>query len=106
VVYPRRSVTTSAQDIAVANARLQAELTDYLPLRDYQAQAIRTIERHIAARRRELLVAMATGTAKTIIRFVLCSSHDLSTAGPYYWHSLSMPILTSQDFSVSTTVPV
>jgi type I site-specific restriction endonuclease len=54
------------QDIAAANARLQAEPTDYLPLRDYQAQAIRTIERHIAAGRRELLVAMATGTGKTI----------------------------------------
>jgi type I restriction enzyme, R subunit len=37
------------QDIAAADARLQAEPTDYLPLRDYQAQAIRTIERHIAA---------------------------------------------------------
>ncbi len=54
------------QDIATADARLQAEPTDYLPLRDYQEQAIRTIERHIAAGRRELLVAMATGTGKTI----------------------------------------
>ena len=53
------------QDIATANARLQVEPTAYLPLRDYQVQAIRTIERHIAAGRRELLVAMATGTGKT-----------------------------------------
>jgi type I restriction enzyme, R subunit len=45
---------------------LQAEPTDYLPLRDYQAQAVRTIERHIAAGQRELLVAMATGSGKTI----------------------------------------
>ena len=54
------------QDIATADARLQAEPTDYLPLRDYQAQAVRTIERHIAAGQRELLVAMATGSGKTI----------------------------------------
>src|SRR5215510_3306266 len=54
------------QDSAAAGARLAAEPTDYLPLRDYQAQAVRTIERHIAAGRRELLVAMATGTGKTI----------------------------------------
>jgi type I restriction enzyme, R subunit len=47
------------QDIATADARLQAEPTDYLPLRDYQARAVRTIERHIAAGQRELLVAMA-----------------------------------------------
>jgi type I restriction enzyme R subunit len=44
------------QDIATANARLQAEPTDYLPLRDYQEQAVRTIEGHIAAGRRELWV--------------------------------------------------
>ena len=50
----------------MADARLSAEPTDYLPLRDYQAQAIRTIECHIAAGQRELLVAMATGTGKTI----------------------------------------
>jgi type I restriction enzyme R subunit len=54
------------QDSATANARLQAEPTDYLPLRDYQAQGIRTIEGHSVAGRRELLVAMATGTGKTI----------------------------------------
>jgi type I restriction enzyme, R subunit len=54
------------QDIATANARLHAEPTDYLPQRDYQAQAVRAIERLIAAGRRELLVAMATGTGKTI----------------------------------------
>jgi type I restriction enzyme R subunit len=54
------------QDIPAANTRLAAEPTSYLPLRDYQEQAIRTIERHIAAGQRELLVAMATGTGKTI----------------------------------------
>jgi type I restriction enzyme R subunit len=54
------------QDSAAANARLAAEPTTYLPLRDYQAQAVRTIERRIADGQRELLVAMATGTGKTI----------------------------------------
>ena len=54
------------QDIATIDARLAAEPTDYLPLRDYQVQAVRTIERHIAAGQRELLVAMATGSGKTI----------------------------------------
>ena len=54
------------QDSAAADARLAAEPTNYLPLRDYQAQAIRTIERCIAEGQRELLVAMATGTGKTI----------------------------------------
>jgi type I restriction enzyme, R subunit len=54
------------QDSAAADVRLAAEPTNYLPLRDYQEQAIRTIERCIAAGQRELLVAMATGTGKTI----------------------------------------
>jgi type I restriction enzyme, R subunit len=47
-------------------ARLAAEPTKYLPLRDYQEQAIHLIERRIAEGQRELLVAMATGTGKTI----------------------------------------
>lgn len=55
-----------AQDIAAADERLNSEPTDYLPLRDYQANAVREIERQIAAGRREMLVAMATGTGKTI----------------------------------------
>jgi type I restriction enzyme R subunit len=54
------------QDSVAADARLAAEPTNYLPLRDYQEQAIRTIERGIAEGQRELLVAMATGTGKTI----------------------------------------
>src|SRR5262252_3082567 len=54
------------QDSVAANARLAAEPTNYLPLRDYQEQAIRIIERRIAEGQRELLVAMATGTGKTI----------------------------------------
>lgn len=54
------------QDIEAADARLEAEPTDYLPLRDYQADAVRSVERGIAEGNRELLVATATGTGKTI----------------------------------------
>lgn len=54
------------QDIAEADKKLGHEPTDYLPLRDYQAVAIRTIEEQIAAGKREMLVAMATGTGKTM----------------------------------------
>lgn len=54
------------QDIKAAESRLQNEPTEYLPLRDYQAAAIHAIENEIAAGRQEMLVAMATGTGKTI----------------------------------------
>jgi type I restriction enzyme R subunit len=39
---------------------------DYLSLRDHQAEAIRAIEDSVSDGQRELLVAMATGTGKTI----------------------------------------
>jgi len=54
------------QDIADADKKLELEPTDYLPLREYQAAAIRTVEEQIAAGKREMLVAMATGTGKTM----------------------------------------
>ncbi|MCA9091503.1 MAG: type I restriction-modification system endonuclease, partial [Planctomycetaceae bacterium] len=54
------------QDIAAADASLEAEPTDYLPLRDYQAAAVRQIESEIAAGKQQMLVAMATGTGKTM----------------------------------------
>ena len=55
-----------SQDTAKADERLRNESTEYLPLRDYQAEAIRHIEDGIADGRREMLVAMATGTGKTM----------------------------------------
>ncbi|QDU59580.1 Type-1 restriction enzyme R protein [Planctomycetes bacterium Pan216] len=55
-----------SQNIDEADNRLANESSDYLPLRDYQAEAIRAIEQEIAAGNREMLVAMATGTGKTI----------------------------------------
>ncbi|MDB5308640.1 MAG: Type site-specific deoxyribonuclease [Gemmataceae bacterium] len=53
-------------DQAAADAKLADEPTDYLPLRDYQLAAVGAIERAIAAGRRAMLVAMATGTGKTM----------------------------------------
>lgn len=54
-----------AQDIDKAHAALKAEPTGYLGLRPYQLDAILAVERAIEEGRRELLVAMATGTGKT-----------------------------------------
>ncbi|MCB9793200.1 MAG: type I restriction-modification system endonuclease [Alphaproteobacteria bacterium] len=52
-------------DVDAAEARLAAEPTDYLGLRDYQLEAIRAVETGVAQGRRALLLAMATGTGKT-----------------------------------------
>jgi type I restriction enzyme R subunit len=53
------------QDLAAAEDQLKQEPADYLPLRDYQKDAIRAVEHALANGRRELLLAMATGTGKT-----------------------------------------
>ncbi len=53
------------QDIAEAEKRLQTESSDYLPLRDYQQACVKAVEKGIVEGRREMLVAMATGTGKT-----------------------------------------
>jgi type I restriction enzyme R subunit len=53
------------QDLAAAEEQLQQESADYLPLREYQKDAIRSVEDALAKGRRELLLAMATGTGKT-----------------------------------------
>ena len=47
------------------DAALATTPSDYLPLRDYQHAAIRAAEQAIADGRREILLAMATGTGKT-----------------------------------------
>lgn len=54
-----------AVDVEAAHARLAAEPTDYLGLRDYQLRAIAAVEKGLGEGRRHLLVAMATGTGKT-----------------------------------------
>jgi len=54
-----------AQDHQAAEAKLEAEPTDYLGLREYQLDAIHAVERGIIQGKRDLLLAMATGTGKT-----------------------------------------
>ena len=53
------------QDIQAANERLKNEPTDYLPLRDYQSEAIHRVETEIATGSREILLAMATGRRRS-----------------------------------------
>ena len=53
------------QDLERAEEKLQHEPRDYLPLRDYQREAIAAIEKAVTQGQREILVAMATGTGKT-----------------------------------------
>ncbi|MBL8323697.1 MAG: type I restriction-modification system endonuclease [Rubrivivax sp.] len=55
-----------AQDEAAAQQRLKDEPFNYgFPLRPYQRDAIQAVEAAIGEGRRELLLAMATGTGKT-----------------------------------------
>jgi type I restriction enzyme R subunit len=54
------------RDEQVADEALETTPCEFaFPLRDYQEAAIRAVEQGIAGGRRELLVAMATGTGKT-----------------------------------------
>jgi len=53
------------QDPAAADQALHDLPTDPLPLRDYQHEAVRAVERALVTGQREVLVAMATGTGKT-----------------------------------------
>lgn len=69
------------QDAEKADAKLKAEPSDYLPLRDYQHQAIATVESAIAQGQQDMLLAMATGTGKT--RLALCLIYRLVKAGRF-----------------------
>ena len=53
------------QDIPTANADLAATAIDLPGLRPYQIEAISKVEKAVAVDKRELLLAMATGTGKT-----------------------------------------
>ena len=59
------------QDAGKADASLRAEAIPFID-RDYQIAAIRAAESAIADGRRELLLAMATGTGKTLTCAGLC----------------------------------
>ena len=69
------------QDTAKADAKLQAEPSDYLPLRDYQRAAIAAVEEAIAGGRQYMLLALATGTGKT--QLSLCLIYRLIKAGRF-----------------------
>lgn len=63
---PQGLLDALAQDIDGAQQKLASESFNYnLALRPYQIQAIQAVESALANQRRELLVAMATGTGKT-----------------------------------------
>ncbi len=53
------------QDVDEAHAKLAADPVEALGLRYYQENAIRAVERAVEEGRREMLLAMATGTGKT-----------------------------------------
>ncbi len=53
------------QDISSAENKLKKEPFDYLGLRDYQIKAITKVEDALEKGRRNILIAMATGTGKT-----------------------------------------
>ena len=78
---PQGLLDLLAQDTGEADARLKAEPSGYLPLRDYQHAAIAAVEKGIAEGQQELLLAMATGTGKT--RTALCLIYRLLKAGRF-----------------------
>ena len=59
-------------DIAAAEQELKAKDPDYLPLRDYQQEALRAVESALQKGHKEMLVAMATGTGKTRVCIAMC----------------------------------
>ena len=52
-------------DVAAAEGRLEAESPAFLPLHDFQLAAVGDVEDALREGRRDLLIAMATGTGKT-----------------------------------------
>lgn len=78
---PQGLLDLLAQDVEAASAKLATEPSDYLPLREYQRDAIAAVERAIAAGQQDMLLAMATGTGKT--RLALCLIYRLIKAGRF-----------------------
>ncbi|MBD1924244.1 type I restriction-modification system endonuclease [Microcoleus sp. FACHB-831] len=63
---PQGLVDTLSQDLEEAHRKLAEEGFSYnLKLRDYQIKAIQKVEAELADNKRQLLIAMATGTGKT-----------------------------------------
>jgi len=61
-----------SQDTSEAEANLEAESIDYLPLRYYQREAVESVEAALKNGQREMLLAMATGTGKTRTCIGIC----------------------------------
>ncbi len=57
-------------DVDAATAKLKSEPSTYLPLHYYQRDAIEAVEDALAKGKTEMLVAMATGTARLVWQFV------------------------------------
>ncbi len=64
---PEELLDLLQQDVPAAQTKLASEPLDYLGLRDYQQKAIRKIEAALEQGQSRLLVAMATGTGKTLL---------------------------------------
>lgn len=63
---PEGLIALLKQDAAAADKQLESEPFNFgFPIRDYQEAAILQTEKEIAKGRREILLAMATGTGKT-----------------------------------------
>ncbi|MGE0087838.1 MAG: type I restriction-modification system endonuclease [Desulfococcaceae bacterium] len=62
---PRGLLDLFRKDQDVSEIRLKKEPFDYLGLRDYQIKAIESIEHALEQNKRQILLAMATGTGKT-----------------------------------------
>ena len=60
------------QDFERSHEQLSQEPTEYLQLRDYQLDAIHAVEAGLEEGKREMLLAMATGTGKTRTCIGLC----------------------------------
>jgi type I restriction enzyme, R subunit len=76
---PRAVAEMLAFDLDAACAALAALPNDHTLLRDYQREAATAVEQAIAARKRQMLLAMATGTGKTFTTVNLV--HRLMKAG-------------------------
>ena len=68
---PDDLLTLLKQDVAAASTTLREEPKDYLGLRDYQVTAVERIEAALGKGRREMLLAMATGSGKTRVAIAL-----------------------------------
>ena len=60
------------QNVDAAHEALHQESIDHLPMRDYQREAIDSVEKAIESGQERILIAMATGTGKTRVAIGLC----------------------------------